>query len=174
MEKEKEKFIEADQNSQLEQLRIAYNKHVVVEIGKKKYKFKPITNKCLDLMSGYYTQQSDVSQEDGTAGLIVKLKPNIKLQCKAMSIAILNDPRFIMGWLKVNLFHFFHWRVLMYIHTADDILTATSHIIEKLGLSSFFFATVSTKGMNSLKKKMTKEEAELSQAEQESEKKQDS
>lgn len=174
MESEKEKFVEADASGQLEQMRIAYNKPVYLELGNRKYKFRPITNKCLDLISEYYTKQEEVSQEDGTAGLIVKLKPNIKLQCKAFSIAILNDPRFLMGWIKVNLFHRFHWRILMYRHNVDEMLQATSHIIEKLSLTSFFFLTVSTKGMNSLKKKKTKEEVELLRAEQESEKKQDS
>ena len=150
-------------SAELDQYRIMYDEPIEIKVGKKKIKLKPMLQGSLDLISKYYTQQQEATQEDGTAGLIVKLNPNVKLQCKALSVAILNSK-----W-KIRLLHRFYWNKLYWSLTAGEVLDLTTLVMNKLGLAFFLNTSVLTKGLNSLKKKETTHQ-KSSQAEPELEK----
>jgi hypothetical protein len=175
MEKEKEGFKEVSAEAQLEQLRVSQDKSSVIKLGNKSIKIRPITCAVADRMSGYLVRQVEIS-EPTTAELVAKQRPNLKLQCKAVALAILNDGRMNgwFGWLKVNLLHWIIWRKVFRTMSSSDISKIFTHIVEKLQLIFFYQNTALTKGMNTLTKRKTKEEVELLQAEQESEKKEDS
>ena len=169
-----EKFTEASPEAQLEQLRIGQSIAVKVALPNGKVvKIRPITGAVADRMSGYLVRQVEINEAD-TAELIAKQNPNLKLQCKAISLAILNDGRGLLGWFKVNFVHWIHWRKIFWTYTSGDISAVLVYIVEKLNLVFFYQNSGLTKGINTLRKKMTKEEVKLSQAEQELEKKQDS
>jgi hypothetical protein len=136
-----------------EQVRIKYDKPVTIIAGKNRIKIRPIVGGALDKMSEYYTQQVEISREVSTPELIVKLKPNAKLQYKAMSVAILNDPRWVIGLFKIYTIHWLHWRILRWKYNQAEVMDVTAHIIEKMGLIFFFQNTALTFGLNSLKKK---------------------
>lgn len=160
-EEQEQKEIEA----QIEQYDINYNKKRPLSIGNgKDIYIYPLVSAVMDRMSSYYTRQQEVFPEDGVAGMIVKLKPNLKLQCKAASLALLNNPNWIIGWLKIHLFHWIHWRIVFWKYSQKEMLAITTFLIEKMGLRFFFQNTVLTMRMNSLAKKMTKEEMEKPQS----------
>ena len=142
-----------------EQYCINYNKKREVKFkNHKSIYLYPIANGINDKMSSYYTKQMTVVPEDGTAGMIVKLKPNSKLQCKAASLAILNNPNWIIGLTKIFFFHWIHWRIVSLKYNPQELLDITTFLIEKMGLQFFFQNTRLTCQMNSLKKKITKTE----------------
>ena len=159
-----------------EQIRVAYNEPSELEINGKTFKVRPITGAVADKMSGYIVKQVDVNTPPQGPELIAKQSPNAKLQAKAVTLALLNDPRWggFLGWLKVNLFFRVYWRKIFWSFSPNDISMVLNHIIDKLGLVFFFENMISTKGLNTLEKKMTKKEVESLSVEQESEKKQDS
>jgi len=175
MSKEKEKNNEPSPSAQLEQLRISQSGVSVVDLGDRKVKLRPITSAVSDRMSGYLVRQVDLSTSE-TPELIAKQKPNLKLQCKAVALAILNDNRMrgFFGWFKVNFLHWIYWRKIFWTYTSGDIFKVLTSLVEKLNLVFFYQNIALTKGMNSLERKKTKEEVRLSQAEQELVKKPDS
>lgn len=175
MEKGKEEFKEASPDAQLEQIKLAYGRPSKVEVLGKKIKIRPITSAAMDIMSSYLVKQVEINVAE-TAELIAKQKPNLKLQCKAISVALLSDSRLngFAGWFKVSFMHWFHWRKIFWSYSSGEIGIVLSKIVEQMNLVFFYQNMGLTKGLNSLQKKRTKAEAESLQAELESEKKQDS
>jgi hypothetical protein len=155
---------EKEYRAQMDQMRISYNEKTVIKAGNKRVTVYPLVGAALDYMSKYYTQQKSI-EDKNTAGLIVALIPNLKLQYKALSIAILNNPNWIVGWLKIKLFHGIHWRILRWKYNTLEMQDITVYAIEKMGLGFFFQSTVLTSGINTLKKKS--QEVESSEAKQE-------
>ena len=125
---------------ELDQYRIMYDEPIEIKVGKKKIKLKPMLQGSLDLISKYYTQQQEATQEDGTAGLIVKLNPNVKLQCKALSVAILNSK-----W-KIRFLHRFYWNKLYWSLTAGEVLDLTTDLFG-LVIGSLMYKFILQKGL---------------------------
>lgn len=162
---------EADVKAQMEQFKLNYRKPDKVKIGNKTVKIHRITGGPADYISMYAVRQVEFESME-TTEMIAKMRPNLKLQYKILSLGLLNDPRLggVLGFLKIAIFHPFYWRLLRWRYDASDIADALAHIVEKLGTFFFFQNTTLLKQMNTLRKKRTKEEAELLQAERESEK----
>lgn len=174
---DKEKLLEqakreADFKAKMEQLKINYNIPERVELASgKTVKIHRITGAPLDFISKYVVHQVEFETTE-TAEIIAKMRPNLKLQYKAISIAILNNPAWggWKGFLNIKLSHWFHWRLLRWKYDPSEMQDILSVVIEKMGVSFFFQNTTLLKQMDSLKKKRTKTEVELLQAERESEK----
>lgn len=170
MEK-KEVFKEASIQAQMEQARMIFKEPYYVNSGTKQFEVRPIT--CRNSARfGYYAVRQVLIEEPTQPNLIAAAKTNLKLQCKAISIALLSDSRWIglIGVFK-RLFVFpFHWRMLYNSLDNADLNALFIAAVEKLGNGFFFQNLTLTQQMNPMTKKKTKEEveAELSQAEQKS------
>lgn len=165
MSKEKEVFTEADQKAQLEQARIIFKEPYYIG----KYKIPPITCRHSALIGKYAVKQVQM-ESITTPNLIAAARKNLKLQCKAVSVALLSDSRLlgIAGRIKMLLFFPLHWRILYGKLDSSDVNELFMAMVEKQG-NLFFFASMNlVMEMNSLKKKKTKEEVQLLQAEQKS------
>jgi len=171
-------FEEASPEAQFEQMKINQGlpSEVVMNDGKV-IKIRPITSAAAERMSAYLVRQVEITEAE-TPELIARQKTNLRLQCKAIAIAMLNDGRLggIAGWFKINFLFWFYWRKIFWAYTSGDISAILVHIIEKLNLVFFYQNMALTKGINTLRKKKTKkeQEAELSHQEQGSGKKPDS
>lgn len=153
---------EADPKAQMEQFKLMYRQPDEVELRGKIIRVYPIVGAPQDLVSLYSVEQVEV-ETDQIAEAIAKIRPNLKLQYKAASIGILNDPSW-GGWkglLKIKLFHGIHWRIMRWKYDPSDIADLMAAVINKLGISFFFQNMALMKEMNTLKRKRTKEEVEL-------------
>jgi hypothetical protein len=159
----------------MEQYRIKHNIPDVISVGAKTVTLFPILGYSLDRISSYLVRQAPIGTDD-PAELIAKAKQNNAFQYKAISIAILNDPRLngLMGFFKIFLFHGIHWRLCRIKYSMCDISQVLEHLVEKLGLFFFFQNTQLTRELSTLKKKLNPSElrekrkkTDLDQAEQE-------
>lgn len=171
MEKEGQKFKEAEVKAQLEQDRVIFSEPIYVPIGNKNIEIRPLTLASSVRVSKYSVMQDDFGGGEPTNPNIVAIaRKNMKMQAKAVSIAILNDNRLygLMGVLKRTLFFWIHWRIVMNRFDSATLNAIFMAMVEKFGGSFFFQNMALVKNLNILTKKKTKEEAKQLQAEQKS------
>jgi len=177
--KEKEKteaYKDASMEAQMEQYRILANQAETVFLDDgRSFGLRPMVNYVAAKISGLIIRQVPIETNE-TAEIIAKMKPNLKLQSKVISLAILNDARWhgFAGILKRLFFYWIHWRIIDKTFSSADISIMIKVIIEKIHPVFFYQNMAYLKGINTMKKKMTKAEVKLLQAEQKLAKKTDS
>lgn len=168
MKKEKEIFKEADARAQLEQARIIFKEPIYIESDFINFEMRPITCRNSAKIGSYAVRQVDVG-EVTEPNLIAASRVNLKLQCKAASIALLSDSRLwgLVGRFKLWFFPI-HWRILFGRLDNSDLNELFMAMVKKQGNMFFFQSTALVMELNSLKKKKTTQEVKSIQAEQKS------
>lgn len=140
--------------AEFELMRVAFDEPA--KVGK--YTIYPLAHIAMSKIGKYATAQQEIVNDEGIAGIIVRFNPNLKLQCKMVSIAILNNPNWLWGFIRIHLFHWIHWRILRYKLNSAQVADIFEFIVEKLGLLFFSRVTSITRNINPLKKKTPEQE----------------
>ena len=172
MEKKEKIFKEASYEAQMEQARIIFSEPYEIEVGGKILKIRPLTSSSQVKISEHAIRQTVPEDDDANKpNLIALTRKNLKHQCKAVALALLNDNRGYGTFGLIKRFFLFgiKWRLIYNSWDNSQINQAFFGIVEKYGLEFFFLNLKLLSEMNSMKKKKTKEEVQSSQAEQKSE-----
>lgn len=144
---------EASIAAQEQQGALLLNKAVKVKVGKYTYRFKPMRKYTNWRISFHLVSQRKVNADLATnIGLMRTYEID---QAKVLSLGLLNSK------LRIALFHWVYWRILLWRLTEKDYQTLLGEVIQRMDVGFFFLNIETAERINSLTKKMTKAEDPL-------------
>lgn len=119
----------------------------VIKIRGYKYTIRAMRKHTNLLLSHLLVSQrlSQATVEDN----IGSMQRNEEFQAKALSVALLNN------WLKIYLFHWIYWRILLRRHTEAESVELLKEVVEKMSIDFFFLNTKIVESLNLHIRKLT-------------------
>ena len=134
-----------------------------VRLGSRTYKCKYLKGKAQDMVSYLHLSQKIIDSES-PKDILKAMNHNNRIHAKVVAVLILNS------YWRLKLYPFF-WRWIYHTYSSKEISEAMQIVMEANGTEFFFQNTIFLSATNTLKMKLTKQEAEQLLAEQASEKK---
>ena len=153
-----------DYKTQRKQYEIANDIPFVVKLGGKTHKVKYMKGKSRDMISYLHVSQKVIDSDDPKE-ILKAMRHNERIHAKVIAVMLLNS------FWKIKLFYWIYWRWIFHSYSEYDFFQVLPTVMEANGNEFFFQNTVLLSAMNTLKMRMTKEEAERLLAEPASEKK---
>lgn len=149
--------------TQRKQYEIKNDKPFEVRLGSRTYKCKYLKGKAQDMVSYLHLSQKIIDSEN-PKDILKAMNHNNRIHAKVVAVLILNS------YWRLKLYPFF-WRWIYHTYSSKEISEAMQIVMEANGTEFFFQNTIFLSATNTLKMKLTKQEAEQLLAEQASEKK---
>lgn len=124
------------------------NDKIVIQIGKRKFKAKRLTNWASGKITKLILKGELLLSEDKKQTM-VSFNENRTLAPKCLSLAILGS------WWRVKLFHWVFWRYLHYNFTQEQYSPAINKVLDFSDVKFFFLNTASLQGSVEVEEKMT-------------------
>lgn len=145
---------EASIQAQEEQGALLLNRATEVKVGKYTYRFKPMKKYTNWRISYHLVSQKNVNPD--LANTVGAMRIYQVDQVKVLSLGLLNNP------LKIKLFHWAYWRILLARLTEQDYTRLLSEVVQRMDAGFFLHNIEIAEKINSLTIKQTQEEASLS------------
>ena len=155
------KLKQPNNETQRKQYEIKNDVPFIIQLGSRTYKCRYLKGKPQDMISYLHLSQKIVDT-DNPKDILSALKHNNRIHAKAVAVMILNS------YWKIKLWYPFFWRWLFHTYSSKDFSVAMQQIMEINGVEFFFASTMYLSASNTLKMRMTKEEASAILAEQQS------
>ena len=158
------KFIkQPSHKTQRKQFEIANDVPFLVHLGSRTFKCKYLKGKAQDMISYLHLSQK-IIESDNPKDILKAMKHNNRVHAKVVAVMILNS------FWRLMLYPFY-WRWIYHTYSSKELSEAMQTVMEANGTEFFFQNTIFLSATNTLKMKLTKQEAEQLLAEQVSEKK---
>ena len=159
-----ENLSQPSNSTQRKQYEIANDIPFIVKLGGKSHKVKYMKGKSRDMISYLHVSQKIINSDDPKE-ILKAMKHNERIHAKVIAVMLLNS------FWKIKLFYWIYWRWIFHTYSEYDFFQVLPTVMEANGNEFFFQNTVLLSAMNTLKMRMTKEEAARLLAEPASEKK---
>ena len=150
--------------TQRKQFEIANDIPFLVKLGSKMHKVRYMKGKSRDMISYLHVSQKIIDSDDPKE-ILKAMRHNERIHAKVIAVMLLNS------FWRIKLFYWIYWRWIFHTYSEYDFFQVLPTVMEANGNEFFFQNTVLLSAMNTLKMRMTKEEAERLLAEPASEKK---